>query len=65
MDQDKELLRAMIEHRQEMLARMTEQIKEEHLGIDQTLESLLAAASSKMLFSEEPEDPSKPFASKN
>jgi hypothetical protein len=65
MDQDKEFLRAMIERRQQMLAKMSEQIKEEHLGIDETLESLLAAANSKMLFSEEPEDPSKPLASEN
>jgi len=65
MDHDKELLRALIERRQEMLTRMTEQIKKEHLGIDETLEGLLAAANSQMLFSEESEDPSRPFASEN
>lgn len=65
MDQDKELLRALIERRQEMLARMTEQIKNEHLGIDETLEGLLAAANSKMFFSEESEEPSGPLTKEN
>jgi predicted ArsR family transcriptional regulator len=50
MDQDNELLRALIEKRQQMLARMREQIITEHQGLDEKLESLLAALFNQNLF---------------
>jgi hypothetical protein len=53
MDQDKELLRAMIERRQQMLAKMGDQIKREHLGIDQKLDDLISALNDKMLLQED------------
>lgn len=49
MDQDKELLRALIERRQQMLAQMSDQIKNEHLGIDQQVKSLISALDNKEL----------------
>ncbi|MEE4175922.1 MAG: hypothetical protein V2I46_00285 [Bacteroides sp.] len=50
MDQDKELLRALIEKRQQTLAKMREQIKTEHQGLDEKLEELMAALDNQNLF---------------
>lgn len=50
MDQDKELLRALIEKRQLSLAKMREQIISEHQGLDEKLEGLMAALFNQDLF---------------
>lgn len=52
MDQDKELLKALIERRQEMLAKMSEQLKKEYQGLDQQVSSLISAFESKTLLSD-------------
>lgn len=49
MDQDNELLRALIEKRQKMLARMREQIKTEHEDLDEKMAGLVAALENKDL----------------
>lgn len=46
MDQDQKLLRAIIEQRQQMLIKMTEQIKKEHHGLDKKVANLVSALSS-------------------
>ena len=46
MNQDQELLRAIIERRQQMLLKMTEQIKKEHYGLENKVASLISALNS-------------------
>jgi hypothetical protein len=53
MDQDKEFLRAMIERRQQMLAKMSEQLKKEYQGLDQQVSNLISALDSSLLFPEQ------------
>lgn len=53
MDIDQELLRALIERRQQKLALMSEQIKKEHHGLDEQVKNLISALDSKVLVPEQ------------
>ncbi len=53
MDFDKELLRALIERRQQVLARMGEQIKKEHKGLELKVATLISALDCKTIFPEQ------------
>ena len=65
MDQDQEFLRAIIERRQQMLAKMGDQIKKEHQGIDQKLDDLISALNDEMLLQEDIPRKSVNFPSDN
>jgi predicted ArsR family transcriptional regulator len=52
MDQDQELLRAIIERRQQMLLKMTEQIKKEHHGLENKVANLVSALNSNEIIKE-------------
>ena len=52
MNHDQELLRAIIERRQQMLIKMTEQIKKEHHGLENQVANLVSALSSNEIIKE-------------
>lgn len=53
MDQDQDFLRAMIERRQQMLAKMGDQIKKEHQALETQVRNLISAFDQKLFFPEE------------
>jgi predicted ArsR family transcriptional regulator len=52
MNHDQELLRAIIERRQQMLIKMTEQIKKEHHGLENQVANLVSALNSNEIIKE-------------